>query len=574
MSSSSSMPDVLTIIPVETTSDSSTKTLTPALSTESTSSFSYGLSILSSQSSTSFFTSTIPNSSSSTSSTLAVSHSSVDSSSGQSGSSSAQEVSPTSSSSSESIVNISQPASPATSQPTQATAVISPGTGGGLQASASTTSEAVLPSTVPLVSLTTARNSSSTMSNALGSAVSILSSSAGPLTPTFHALSSTFSSSVSSVSRFTLNNTSSIMPLATTISELSSLAASAGFQSESQTTVISIAVSSIATSTPTVYPSSTSLITSLASTPTITHIPTTLAPSLATGTSISPAQFSSNLAEAQGYNSLFSTLNFSSPCTSNDIACISGNVGNCNAAGSFVIAKVCSAGTECFAMPMNNTIGVVVECTDKAEAANVLGSSRVTNPASVDGQTTSIGSVTLGKPSSSPAVITISPVSIPSPSNPTPAPGITTSPVESSTSQNVVSEITISFQAPTTSTLVPDPGLTTESTSPSPPILGTITTTVQSHPRSTAFVTITEPNSQAPSLESAASVSSLQEPEPTPSPLFSSAISGGPGSAGDGLTIIPISSASGDKETVFITVTKTVKEKETVTATITQTVAA
>ncbi|KAG9246012.1 hypothetical protein BJ878DRAFT_319725 [Calycina marina] len=107
------------------------------------------------------------------------------------------------------------------------------------------------------------------------------------------------------------------------------------------------------------------------STMTFSQIPTIM-PSGTPG-SITPAQYSSNLAEAVGYNVLFASLISESTCSSGQVACIAGQVGECNSKGAFVL-DACTSGSACFAMPVNNTIGVFVGCTDKARAAEVLGS--------------------------------------------------------------------------------------------------------------------------------------------------------------------------------------------------------
>ncbi|KAI9052336.1 hypothetical protein LZ554_003686 [Drepanopeziza brunnea f. sp. 'monogermtubi'] len=151
----------------------------------------------------------------------------------------------------------------------------------------------------------------------------------------------TFSSTFStySIPRFTLNNTSSIvLPQFSTSTGLESGAAT--------TTLITIDLSSITASKPRTTPS-----TALSSSPsfvfvsthaslpasTISQIPTVIAAPPAPTSTISAATFAANLAQAQGYNVLFSTLNFSSPCTDRQIACIGGSVGTCNNEGHFQI---------------------------------------------------------------------------------------------------------------------------------------------------------------------------------------------------------------------------------------------
>ncbi|EKD14921.1 carbohydrate-binding module family 19 protein [Drepanopeziza brunnea f. sp. 'multigermtubi' MB_m1] len=187
---------------------------------------------------------------------------------------------------------------------------------------------------------------------------------------TFSATSSTYS-----IPRFTLNNTRSIA--------LPSFSTSRGLESGPATTIlITIDLSSITASKPSTTPS-----TALSSSPsfvfvwtrsslpasTISHIPTVIATPPAPTSTISAATFAANLAQAQGYNVLFSTLNFSSPCTDRQIACIGGSVGTCNNEGSFQITDVCEKGARCFALPMNSTSGVLVGCADVAAARSVLG---------------------------------------------------------------------------------------------------------------------------------------------------------------------------------------------------------
>ncbi|KAJ5046627.1 uncharacterized protein L3040_003865 [Drepanopeziza brunnea f. sp. 'multigermtubi'] len=175
---------------------------------------------------------------------------------------------------------------------------------------------------------------------------------------TFSATSSTYS-----IPRFTLNNTRSIA--------LPSFSTSRGLESGPATTIlITIDLSSITASKPSTTPS-----TALSSSPsfvfvwtrsslpasTISHIPTVIATPPAPTSTISAATFAANLAQAQGYNVLFSTLNFSSPCTDRQIACIGGSVGTCNNEGSFQITDHewgagwvcgCGRGQECIGLEL------------------------------------------------------------------------------------------------------------------------------------------------------------------------------------------------------------------------------
>lgn len=69
---------------------------------------------------------------------------------------------------------------------------------------------------------------------------------------------------------------------------------------------------------------------------------------------------------------LYANLTDNSACTSNQAACIKGNVGRCRSDGSYDII-FCPTGTSCFALPMNNVLGVLLDCVDTSEAEGIFG---------------------------------------------------------------------------------------------------------------------------------------------------------------------------------------------------------
>ncbi|TAQ85371.1 hypothetical protein B7494_g6306 [Chlorociboria aeruginascens] len=267
-------------------------------------------------------------------------------------------------------------------------------------------------------------------------------------------------------------------------------------------------------STPTSPATSTVIATSSLTTtlPSITQAPTIIPPAQAVTTSLSPAASASLLAQAQSYNNLFSTLNFSSPCTSGEIACISGNTGTCNTAGNFVIST-CAAGTSCLAVPISGDDGIYVGCTATASASSILGLSSTNAPVattaaatSVQTTPTDIGTATSSSHSSS----------IPAASS---QPAVTT-PITSSLVVTIPIEST------------PTPTITSKSQQP----ITTVTTSYTPHLTSTFVITIPRPTS-------------------TPAPTTQ-------GNSGLGITIIPVTgnaqSVAGEKTvTVTVTVTKT-----------------
>ncbi|XMA19862.1 hypothetical protein WAI453_012653 [Rhynchosporium graminicola] len=173
----------------------------------------------------------------------------------------------------------------------------------------------------------------------------------------------------SSIPKFSLTNTNSVVVPTPTIPPP---------QPGSISTTIIIDISSLTA----LEPSSSTLpppkkplktLTPVISSP-IILVPTALPPPPPSSNTVPPETLASNLALAQSYNSLFSTLNFSSPCTiSGQIACIAGNQAQCNSEGSFVITDICKDGKKCFAMPMRSVQGVGVGCVDEGIASKVLG---------------------------------------------------------------------------------------------------------------------------------------------------------------------------------------------------------
>ncbi|KAH8593842.1 hypothetical protein B0O99DRAFT_192053 [Bisporella sp. PMI_857] len=185
------------------------------------------------------------------------------------------------------------------------------------------------------------------------------------------------SSSSETIPRFSLTNTG-IIPLPT---ELLTVTFTPSYTDNPSSDILSPSSSEISTTT---TPLPSGIISTITidletitgtkkipvETPTITKIPTVI--ESPTPTSITPAQYSSNLAEALGYNKLFAGISATTPCKSGEIACISGSIGNCGNTGTFALDE-CSTGEACFAMPMNNTRGVFVGCTNKASASQILG---------------------------------------------------------------------------------------------------------------------------------------------------------------------------------------------------------
>jgi len=151
--------------------------------------------------------------------------------------------------------------------------------------------------------------------------------------------------------------------------------------------IINTTISSVSTSNPKYYPNSSSQI-ELATVPADTIL---LAPTIilsvppATGTLLH-AVFNANLAEVEGYNNLFATMNLSYPCRSNEAACINSSVVRCGCQGKFVITQVYSTGQQCFALPMKTIKGVSVGCIYRAAAIAELGlnSTSISTSASKD----------------------------------------------------------------------------------------------------------------------------------------------------------------------------------------------
>ncbi|CAK7565817.1 MAG: hypothetical protein SEPTF4163_003744 [Sporothrix epigloea] len=86
--------------------------------------------------------------------------------------------------------------------------------------------------------------------------------------------------------------------------------------------------------------------------------------------------YPANLARAKSYNSLYANLTLESRCMPKQIACISGNVMECNATTStFALLQICLPTSEssCFAMPDPTKPGVNVGCVNIKYAESVLG---------------------------------------------------------------------------------------------------------------------------------------------------------------------------------------------------------
>ncbi|KAH8920489.1 hypothetical protein BT69DRAFT_1313057 [Atractiella rhizophila] len=99
-----------------------------------------------------------------------------------------------------------------------------------------------------------------------------------------------------------------------------------------------------------------------------------------------------NAADAQKLNVQFATLTSASTCDPNvqAAACVNGAFAQC-VGSSFVVSSACSAGTECFALPLVNSRGTSVTCTTQGDAQRRFDAAGVTGGPLGQGSTTSTG---------------------------------------------------------------------------------------------------------------------------------------------------------------------------------------
>ncbi|QUC21194.1 uncharacterized protein UV8b_05437 [Ustilaginoidea virens] len=101
------------------------------------------------------------------------------------------------------------------------------------------------------------------------------------------------------------------------------------------------------------------------------NVPTAIT-SLPTGTSTVPSEiYASNISQARDLNKLYSSLTPQSACAERQMACINGRMAQCSG-GGFNLTD-CPGTQKCYALPMMNTQGVKLGCSDPAEAQRILG---------------------------------------------------------------------------------------------------------------------------------------------------------------------------------------------------------
>ncbi|CAK7264059.1 hypothetical protein SEPCBS119000_000806 [Sporothrix epigloea] len=109
----------------------------------------------------------------------------------------------------------------------------------------------------------------------------------------------------------------------------------------------------------------------------ITESSITAATASSTATaSLAASVYSANLARAKFYNSIFANLTHESRCLPYQVACIGGDVMECNTTTSlFAPLQICSPSSEmsCFAMPDPAEAGVDVGCVEIQSAKSILG---------------------------------------------------------------------------------------------------------------------------------------------------------------------------------------------------------
>ncbi|KAL1893637.1 hypothetical protein Cpir12675_004069 [Ceratocystis pirilliformis] len=111
-----------------------------------------------------------------------------------------------------------------------------------------------------------------------------------------------------------------------------------------------------------------------------TSSPSAIVPSIvysappSTGT-VSPETYSANLDLARGFNMMFSALTVSSRCTTESVACIDGDMATCDLYSRRYALAQCGAGTKCYAIPLNTTDGVQMDCYKQDYAEYILGTS-------------------------------------------------------------------------------------------------------------------------------------------------------------------------------------------------------
>ncbi|KAH8198808.1 hypothetical protein TruAng_007031 [Truncatella angustata] len=133
-----------------------------------------------------------------------------------------------------------------------------------------------------------------------------------------------------------------------------------------------------------------------------TAVPTVISKAPASSTTVAADVYASNLAEALQYNTVFNNLTVESACQQGQAACVTGNIGECNAHGAFEITS-CTGTTQCFALPMNTTTGVQIGCHDPAIAAKILGGSAASSTAVVSTITSSSSATSSTTSSQTPA---------------------------------------------------------------------------------------------------------------------------------------------------------------------------
>ncbi|KAG6037013.1 hypothetical protein E4U41_005349 [Claviceps citrina] len=170
-------------------------------------------------------------------------------------------------------------------------------------------------------------------------------------------------------SKFPLAGNTTCLPPSTTIKN--------GTISSTQLTWAS-ATTMVATSPTAILPGTTTTLSSR--TPIVSFKPTgtpdTKVPTAMTGfptatTSVLPAVYASNVAQAKGLNKIYSSLTPQSACSRTQLACIGGKVASC-VDGAFILTD-CPAGQSCYALPMTNIRGAKVTCVETENAIRILG---------------------------------------------------------------------------------------------------------------------------------------------------------------------------------------------------------
>ncbi|KFX88468.1 hypothetical protein O988_09012 [Pseudogymnoascus sp. VKM F-3808] len=126
--------------------------------------------------------------------------------------------------------------------------------------------------------------------------------------------------------------------------------------------------------TPSFFTSTTALPTTT-DTPTLTtDKPIIRVPTVSTAIPLTriPDASSPNVVQANDFNDLFTTLTPDDPCAANSVACINGAFATCKD-GRYVLKECTTVDTACYALPMENPSGVVVNCFSIEYAEAILG---------------------------------------------------------------------------------------------------------------------------------------------------------------------------------------------------------